>query len=72
MRLRKRWNENAEHFFLRFRLYGELRADLLETVSQYCAISLPVLLNGEETLSLDSNTAIFEAVQKFILLSECF
>ena len=39
--------ENAEHFFLRCRLYGEFRADLLETVSQYCAISLPVLLNGE-------------------------
>lgn len=64
--------ENAEHFFLRCRLYGEFRADLLETVSQYCAISLPVLLNGEETLSLDSNIAIFEAVQKFILLSKRF
>lgn len=51
-------------FFLRCRLYGELRADLLETVSHYCTISLPVLLNGEEILSLDSNIAIFEVVQK--------
>ena len=41
-------------------------------MSQYCAISQPVLLNGEETLSLDSNIAIFEAVQKFILLSKRF
>ena len=64
--------ENAEHFFLRCRLHGEFRADLLETVSQYCAISLHVLLNGEETLSLDSNIAIFEAVQKFTLLSKRF
>ena len=62
--------ENAEHFFLWCCLYGEFRADLQETVSQYCAISL--LLNGAETLSLDSNIAILRPCKKFILLSKRF
>ena len=46
--------------------YYDQRNELLRSLSQLCNVSLDVLLFGGRSLSVDINTQIFEAVQKFI------
>ena len=38
----------------------------MQTVSRFCAITLDTLLYGNNTLSLQANSDIFEAVQLFL------
>ena len=64
--------ENAQHFLLNCRLYREQRIELYDTVSQYCNISLDVLLCGDESLSFETNVIVFEAVHKYIQSSKRF
>ena len=64
--------ENAQHFFFHCRNYDTPRADLLNTVSQYQTPSLSLLLYGNDSFSLETNTVIFETVHKFILDSKRF
>ena len=64
--------ENAQHFFFHCRNYDAPRADLLNTVSQYQTPSLSLLLYGNDSFSLETNTVIFERVHKFILDSKRF
>ena len=64
--------ENAQHFLLNFRLYREQRIELYDTVSQYCNITLDVLLCGDESLSFETNVIVFEAVHKYIQSSKRF
>ena len=42
--------ENADHFFLKCMLYNEHRLELFRKVSQFCDITLDVLLKGNSTL----------------------
>ena len=64
--------ENAQHFLLNCRLYREQRIELYDTVSQYCNITLDVLLYGDESLSYETNISVFEAVHKYIQSSKRF
>ena len=64
--------ENVYHFFLRCPLYPDQRIDLNNTISRYTALTLNVLLSGDETLPFALNVAIFESVQKYILATKRF
>ena len=64
--------ENAQHFFFHCRNYHVPRAQLLNTISQYQIPSLSLLLYGNDSFSLETNTVIFETVHKFILDSKRF
>ena len=64
--------ENAQHFFFHCRNYHVPRTELLNTVSQYQTLSLSLLLYGNDSLSLETNTIIFQTVHKFILDSKRF
>ena len=58
--------------FLRCPLYRDQRIDLNNTVSRYTALTFNVLLSGDETLPFASDVAIFESVQKCILVTKRF
>ena len=64
--------ENVYHFFLRCPLYRDQRIDLNNTISGYTALTLNVLLSGDETLPFASNVVIFESAQKYILATKRF
>ena len=58
--------ENSQHYFLYCYYYYEQRNEMLHSLSQLCNVSLDVLLFGNSSLSVDVNTQIFAALQKFI------
>ncbi|MES9993744.1 MAG: reverse transcriptase domain-containing protein, partial [Candidatus Thiodiazotropha sp.] len=64
--------ENAQHYFFHCRYYQAQRTELLNSVSQYQTPSLRLLLYGDVSLSLQTNTVIFSKVHKFILDSKRF
>ena len=64
--------ENAQHFFSHCRYYQVPRTELMNTVSLYQNPSLSLLLYGNDSFSLETNTIIFEKVHKFILDSKRF
>ena len=64
--------ENAYHFFFICQLYNHLRVELRHSIAQYCDVTLNVLLRGDERLSTNINSIIFEAVHKYIQKSKRF
>ncbi|MCG8033360.1 MAG: reverse transcriptase family protein, partial [Candidatus Thiodiazotropha taylori] len=64
--------ENAEHFFFKCKHYNEHRLELLQTVSQFCNVTLDVLLKGNINLSFETNVEIFKSVQKYIQSTKRF
>ena len=64
--------ENAYHFFFICQLYNHLRVELRQSIAQYCTMTLDVLLRGDERLSTNINSIIFEAVHKYIQKSKRF
>ena len=52
--------DNAQYFFFHCRNYHVPRTELLNTVSQYQTPSLSLLLYGNDSFSLQTNTVIFE------------
>ena len=64
--------ENAYHFFFICQLYNHLRVELRQSIAQYCNMTLDVLLRGDERLSTNINSIIFEAVHKYIQKSKRF
>ena len=64
--------ENSEHFFLQCRYYHRQRQEMIQTISPLCHITLDVLLFGDSSLSMNTNTSIFTAVQKFIVETKRF
>ena len=64
--------ENAYHFFFICQLYNHLRVELRQSIAQYCDMTLNVLLRGDERLSTNINSIIFEAVHKYIQKSKRF
>ena len=64
--------ENSEHFFLQCRYYHRQRLEMIQTISPLCHITLDVLLFGDSSLSMNTNTSIFTAVQKFIVETKRF
>ena len=64
--------ENAQHYFFHCRKYQVQRTKLMNIVSQYQTPSLSILLYGNNSLSYEINTIIFEKVHRFILDSKLF
>ena len=62
--------ENAQHYFFHCRYYQVQRIELLNSVLQYQTPSLSLLLHGNDSFSLGTNTVIFEKVHKFIMDSK--
>ena len=54
--------ENVQHYFFQCRYYQAPRIDHLNSVSQYQTPSLSLLLYGNDSFSLGTNTVIFEKV----------
>ena len=64
--------ENTEHFFFRCTLYRAQRVELLRQVSEYCTVTLDILLKGNALLFIESNQDIFVAVQNYIASTNRF
>ena len=64
--------ENAEHYLLQCHLYQQQRLEMLNCVTQFCPVTLNVLLFGDRSISFDTNSIIFLSVQKFIKESKRF
>ena len=64
--------EDTHHYLLVCDQYTNIRRELLTTVSGICNPTLNVLLNGDQSLSLEQNKYIVKAVQDFILKSKRF
>ena len=64
--------ENAEHYLLQCILYRQQRIEMLNSVSQLCHVTLDVLLSGDSSLSIDTNSKIFLSVHTFIKSSKRF
>ena len=64
--------ENSHHFFLKCHLYTEHRILLLSELSQYCDPIIDVILNGNSSLSYETNVCIFKAVQLYIKRTKRF
>ena len=58
--------ENAEHYFFECNIHINQRLILFNETRQFHPLSLNILLFGNNSLSMESNTIIFNAVQKFI------
>ena len=58
--------ENTEHYFMHCRIYEAQRAELSQTVSQYSPFTLETLLFGNNTLPLNINILIVDAVHTYI------
>ena len=64
--------ENVQHSFYHCRYYQVPRTELMNMVSLYQNPSLSLLLYGNDSFSLETNSIIFEKVNKFILDSKRF
>ena len=58
--------ENTEHYFMHCRIYEAQRAELSQTVSQNSPFTLETLLFGNNTLPLNINILVVDAVQTYI------
>ena len=65
-------DENAFHFFIDCELYIELRLDLFNAIAAYTTVNIETILNGNSSLTLAQNHAIFDAVHNFITNSKRF
>ena len=65
--------ESTNHYFFKCSRYTVLRSTLFNNLRPLCTeITLNLLLNGDQSLTLDVNTAIFKHVQNFIKVSNRF
>jgi hypothetical protein len=64
--------ENATHYFLHCPLFTHERQELVNVISQHSNVDINVLLHGNQSLSIEQNKVIFDAVHKYILDSNRF
>ena len=64
--------ENASHYFLSCPQYHDIRQDLIATISNITRINIKTILFGDNLLEPVENNIIFDAVHKFIKLSQRF
>ena len=57
---------------LQCRYYLRQRLEMIQTISPLCRITLDELLFSDSSLSMNTNTSIFTAVQKFIVETKQF
>ena len=64
--------ENVQHFFFHCNLFHRQRVLLLNAVSNLCTPSVNVLLQGDQSLTNETNANIFQHVHDFIISSKRF
>ena len=64
--------EDANHFFMKCPTFSNLRLDLFNSISVYSKISLKIILYGNNSLDLEKNKFIVDAVHSFIVDSKRF
>ena len=64
--------EDASHYFLSCPQYNDLRQDLIAKISNLTKVTIKTILFGDSMLELNDNKTIFDAVHKFIKLSQRF
>ena len=64
--------ETASHYFMECPLYPVQRNNLRNSIEQITTFRIKTILFGDESLELDQNKRIFDAVHKFILSSKRF
>ena len=64
--------EDAQHYFFHCVNYRRQRTEVLNEVSRYSNLSLHLLLYGNQTLPLETNIFIFQAVHKYISSTQRF
>ena len=64
--------ESAEHYLLFCPMYQNSRIELLNSINPICRPSSKIMLFGDTKLSLESNNAIFSAVQEYITKTKRF
>ena len=64
--------ENASHFFFHCPNYIDIRIQLFNVISCFCAIDIKVILEGNDQLDSEKNETIFDAVHHFIIKSNRF
>ena len=58
--------ENAEHFFFRCPKYANKRQILFNETHNFHPLNLNKVLTGDTNVTIENNTLIFQAVQKYI------
>ena len=58
--------ENNFHYLMECQMYNIMRMEMYDTVNRYSDVTETVLLFGDNSLSIESNEAIFRAVHKYI------
>ena len=64
--------ENADHFLMKCHNYQAQRVELVRAVSQHTSVTLQTLLFGNNSLPMNINIEIFEAVQTYIVNTKRF
>ena len=64
--------ENVQHFFFHCNLFHRQRVLLLNAVSYLCTPTVNVLLQGDQSLTNETNANIFQHVHDFIISSKRF
>ena len=64
--------ENADHFLMKCHNYQAQRVELVRSVSQHTPVTLQALLFGNDSLPININIEIFEAVQTYIVNTKRF
>ena len=64
--------ENANHFPMKCHNYQAQRVELVRAVSQHSSVTLQTLLFGNDSLPMNINIEIFEAVQTYIVNTKRF
>ena len=64
--------ENVQHFFFHCNLFHMQRVLLLNAVSNLCTPTVNVLLQGDQSLTNETNANIFQHVHDFIISSKRF
>ena len=64
--------ETVAHYFLECPLYSIHRNSLREVIEQISQFQIQIVLHGDDSLSLDQNKDIFDAVHRFITDSKRF
>ena len=64
--------EDNEHFFMHCPLYHDCRHNLSQALGNLSAFTINVILFGDDHLQVEQNCIIFEAVHKYILVTQRF
>ena len=64
--------EDSQHYFFNCVNYRRQRTELLNEISRYSNPSLHLLLNGNQTIPLETNVFTFQAVHKYISSTQRF